>query len=189
MQRAELRRASQQAAALARIDALTGLGNRRAFDETLERELSAARRYATPLSVLVADLDGFKAVNDRHGHPAGDEALRQVADALVETVRRPDACFRWGGDEFAVLLPRTGPERAELVANRVRAAIARDVRVPGGDGMGISVGVAELRPDQAPDELLAAADQALLAAKAAREQPRTAGWRFGRTQARGGSRR
>ena len=188
-QRTELRDETRQAAALARIDPLTGLGNRRAFDETLERELSAARRYDTPLSVLVADLDDFKAVNDRHGHPAGDDALRQVAHSLVETVRRPDACFRWGGDEFAVVLPRTGPERAELVANRLRAAVARDVRVPGDDTMGISVGVADLRTDQAPDDLIAAADRALLAVKASRPAARRATWRFGRAQARGGSAR
>ena len=188
-QRDALRIASRQASALARIDVLTGLGNRRSFDETLERELSAARRHATPLSVLVADLDGFKAVNDRHGHPAGDEALRQVAHVLVDTVRRPDACFRWGGDEFAVVLPRTSPEAAELVANRVRAAVADGVHVPGGHRLGISVGIADLRADQVPAELLAAADEALLTAKAARPEARGPSWRFPRVQARGTARR
>jgi diguanylate cyclase (GGDEF)-like protein len=138
--------------------------------------------------VLVGDIDGLKAVNDRLGHPAGDDLLRQVASRLVEAVRRPDACFRWGGDEFAIVLPRTSPAGAALVAGRVRDAVARDVSVPGVDGASITLGVADLGPDQASAELLAAADRALLAAKLARP-PRRAAWRFGRGIARGAAQR
>jgi diguanylate cyclase (GGDEF)-like protein len=179
-QRAQLRETSREAAALARVDPLTGLGNRRAFDETLERELSAARRHGSGLSVLVGDLDGLKAVNDRLGHPAGDDLLRQVASRLVEAVRRPDACFRWGGDEFAIVLPRTSPAGAALVADRIRATIERRVRVPGVEGASITLGIADLGPDQAAPDLLAAADRALIAAKLARPAARRSAWRFGR---------
>ena len=188
-QRADLRRAGAEARALARVDALTGLGNRRAFDEVLDRELSVARRYESPLSILVGDLDGFKAVNDRHGHPAGDELLRRIATRLEETVRRPDACFRWGGDEFAVILPRTTRDRAELVAARIRYAVSRGVHDPADKPIAMSIGVAELAPDQDPSALLAAADSALLDAKPLRSAERRAPWRFGRAEARGGARR
>jgi diguanylate cyclase (GGDEF)-like protein len=189
-QRAQLREASRKAAALARVDQLTGLGNRRAFDETLARELSTARRHGTGLSVLVGDLDGFKAVNDRLGHPVGDDLLREVARRLVETVRRPDACFRWGGDEFAVVLPHTSPAGAQQVAARVHAAIAQHVRVPGAHGVGITFGIADLAPGQAAADLLVAADRALLAAKLARPTARRPAWRFGRGAVdRGGRRR
>jgi diguanylate cyclase (GGDEF)-like protein len=188
-QRAELRHMGMRAQALARVDALTGLGNRRAFDEALDRELGHARRYGTRLSVLVGDLDGFKAVNDGHGHAAGDELLRQVAVSISDAVRRPDACFRWGGDEFAVVLPATSRDRAELVAGRIHAAVARRVHDPAGAPVVISVGAAELLPDQEPADVLAAADAALLAAKSSRPAPRRPPWRFGRTEARDAGRR
>src|SRR3954454_22308131 len=103
-QRLELRREGDEARQLARVDALTGLGNRRAFDESLDGELARSRRAGTPLSLIVADLNGFKEINDRHGHVLGDECLRQAGSALREAVRRPDLCFRWGGDEFSVVL-------------------------------------------------------------------------------------
>ena len=188
-QRADLRRVSAQAQALARVDALTGLGNRRSFDEILDRELSVARRYDSALSVLVGDLDGFKAVNDRHGHPAGDALLREVAARLEETVRRPDACFRWGGDEFAVILPRTTRDRAEVVAARIRYAVSRGVHDPADKPIAISIGVAQLGPDQDAAAVLAAADTALLDAKPLRAAGRRSPWRFGRAEARGGARR
>ena len=110
-----------------------------------------------------------------------------MAERLTETVRRPDACFRWGGDEFAVILPRTGLDEAELVAARIRAGLAAEVRDPGGRPATISLGVAELGTDQPPQELIATADAALLAAKLRR--PARARRRFGRRAAHDGARR
>ncbi|HWT24862.1 MAG TPA: diguanylate cyclase [Solirubrobacteraceae bacterium] len=188
-QRADLRRAGRQAEALARVDVLTGLGNRRFFDEILEREIDLARRYETPVSVVVGDLDGFKGVNDRHGHAAGDEVLRRVAACLDDAVRRPDACFRWGGDEFAVVLPHTSAVQAELVAARIRGAVAREVHDPGDTPVGLTLGLAELEPGQDADALLAEADRALLAAKPKRATPRRPAWRFVRAAAPGAWRR
>jgi diguanylate cyclase (GGDEF)-like protein len=167
-QRAELRRARDQANALARLDALTGLGNRRAFDEALQRERDRAGRYGTPLSLILADLDDFKTINDQHGHPAGDEILRAVSAALASSTRSPDECFRWGGDEFAVVLPQTPRDEARRVASRIREAIPSAARTPDSVAVGISVGVAELTEDQAAEDLLGAADRDLLAQKSHR---------------------
>ena len=130
---------------------LTGLGNRRAFDECFERELSAARRYGTRAEHPHRRPRRLQGRQRRATatRPA-TTLLRAVADRLAETVRRPDACFRWGGDEFAVILPRTGLDEAELVAARIRAALTREVRDPGGTPAAISLGVAELGTDQEP---------------------------------------
>ena len=108
----------------ARTDALTGLPNRRAFNEAFARALDAAGRRGQSVSLLVLDLDGFKLVNDRFGHAAGDEALVRVARALRGALRSEDEVFRWGGDEFAVLLPASGTQAAELVAERVAACVS-----------------------------------------------------------------
>jgi GGDEF domain-containing protein len=113
----------REARTQARVDALTGLGNRRAFDETLARAIAGARRADRPFAIVIADLAGFKSVNDRFGHIEGDRCLRRVADALRETVRGPDACFRWGGDEFALVLPSTDRANADRVAERVSRAV------------------------------------------------------------------
>ena len=169
-ERAELRRARDHANALARVDALTGLGNRRAFDEALQRERERASRYKTPLSLILADLDNFKTINDRHGHPAGDEILRAVSAALALSTRSPDECFRWGGDEFAVVLPQTPCDEARRVAARITAAIPSVARTPDGTAVGISLGVAELTENQLVEDLLGAADRDLLADKDQRSQ-------------------
>jgi diguanylate cyclase (GGDEF)-like protein len=144
-----------------RHDALTALGNRRAFEERLPVEAARASRSERPLSLCLLDLDGFKGVNDRLGHPAGDEVLRSVAKILDES-RVADDCFRIGGDEFAVVMPETGPEEALLAAER----IAEQVRAAElGDGeIGISFGVAGTVDRDAP-ALLATADAQLLVAK------------------------
>src|SRR5204862_6949646 len=94
-----------RANALARVDPLTGLGNRRAFEESMATEIARSRRHESPLSLLICDLDQFKKINDAYGHLAGDNCLRQVADALRNELRGADVCFRWGGDEFVVVLP------------------------------------------------------------------------------------
>jgi hypothetical protein len=105
--RQQLQRERQRAHELAREDALTGLGNRRALEEALAHESARAARTGETIGVLLVDVDRFKSINDRHGHAAGDACLRAVASALLGAVRAADSCFRWGGDEFIVLLPAT----------------------------------------------------------------------------------
>jgi diguanylate cyclase (GGDEF)-like protein len=149
----------------ARLDPLTGLGNRRAFDETLARAIAGARRADRPFAIVIADLAGFKSVNDRFGHIEGDRCLRQVADALRETVRGPDACFRWGGDEFALVLPGTDRASADRVAARVSAAVESGVALPSGEPLRVRCGSAQFEEGMEAEDLLNAADAALIAAK------------------------
>jgi diguanylate cyclase (GGDEF)-like protein len=142
---------------------VTGLANRRLFDETLTLELARADRQGSPLSLIVLDIDHFKSVNDTLGHRVGDEVLRQVGGALVALTKAHDLAARYGGDEFVVLLP--GCPRSEVlgVAERVREAITQGVtREP----ITVSAGVATV-PDDATDGdgLVALADGALYAAK------------------------
>jgi diguanylate cyclase (GGDEF)-like protein len=143
-----------------RHDALTGLLNRRAYEERLPVEIARASRYAWPLSLCLLDLDGFKKINDTLGHPAGDRALQQVA-ALLDESRLADDSFRIGGDEFALLMPKTCREDAEVAATR----LSREISAIGmSDGsLGASFGVAEGAED--PIALHAMADERLLAAK------------------------
>lgn len=152
----------------ARLDPLTGLENRRAFDEALAVAIDRAQVSGKPLSVVVADLDGFKAVNDSHGHLAGDRVLREVGSALRMAIRGPDAAFRWGGDEFAVLLPGTPLADAEQVAERIRSAVGGHVCGPDGAPITVAFGAAELSDRAGAIELIAAADEALLQAKGRR---------------------
>jgi diguanylate cyclase (GGDEF)-like protein len=143
-----------------RHDALTGLLNRRAYEERLAVEIARACRYAWPLSLCLLDLDGFKKINDTFGHPAGDKALQQVA-ALLDESRLADDSFRIGGDEFAILMPKTCREDAERAAARLSSAITQ---IGMSDGsLGASFGVAEGVDD--PTVLHAMADERLLAAK------------------------
>jgi diguanylate cyclase (GGDEF)-like protein len=167
-QKAGLRQAERAAEAVARSDTLTGLGNRRAFDEVLDQEVARSRRTGVPLSLIVADLDCFKDVNDRFGHLVGDELLRAVAGALEEAIRRSDRCFRWGGDEFAIVLPDTSLPAARHVEGRMRAAVAAGVESPDGSALTISTASAELSEEMGPAELLETADAAMLAVKPGR---------------------
>jgi diguanylate cyclase (GGDEF)-like protein len=151
------------------VDGLTGLGNRRVFQETLTRELALARRTGAPLGLIVLDLDDFKAVNDTHGHPAGDAVLAAVGRALRTAMRTTDTVVRWGGEEFAVILPHTDVGGAAAAATSAHAAIRR-VRVPLPDGSALrvtaSLGVASApRCSRDPEGLYAAADEALYEAK------------------------
>ncbi|KAA0256389.1 diguanylate cyclase [Acidobacteria bacterium ACD] len=153
---------------LALSDPLTGLANRRAFDEAIAREVARTARLCRPLSLLVLDLDRFKQVNDTYGHPTGDDVLNGLAALLARVCRRGDLPARLGGDEFAILLPHTGPEQALLVAERIRrtvegAPLGRTSPVP----MTVSIGSATLHsPEQGgPESLVARADAALYRSK------------------------
>lgn len=160
---------------LSATDPLTGLANRRTFDETLEIEWTRAVRARAPLSLLMADIDAFKEVNDRRGHQAGDACLKLVAAELAACARRPgDVVARYGGEEFAVILPATDTQGAEELADAMRRRI-ENLHIPCENGGGdqritLSVGVATsyARLDGAsPAELLEAADRALYEAKRA----------------------
>jgi diguanylate cyclase (GGDEF)-like protein len=167
--RLALSRRRDEARLQARLDPLTGLGNRRAFDEAVQRALPGARRSDRPFSVVIADLEDFKAINDRFGHIEGDRCLREIADAFRSAVRAPDACFRWGGDEFAIVLPTTNYEAAKIVGSRVRETVRRDIALADGEPVRLRFGAAELDHDMDADGLLAAADLALMSARLARE--------------------
>jgi diguanylate cyclase (GGDEF)-like protein len=146
----------------ARFDSLTGLLGHRAFHESLEIQLE---RHGSPFALAAVDIDDFKLVNDLHGHPVGDEALRRVAEALRYSVREQDAVFRVGGEEFAVLMPGLSAADAAPVAERVRAAVAASAFVL---PLRVSVGLASWPADAADrDALLETADAALYAAKRA----------------------
>ena len=143
-----------------RTDALTGLFNRRAYEERRVVEAARSARHSRPLALCLFDLDGFKGVNDRYGHPAGDEVLQGVA-GVIDSSRLTDDAFRIGGDEFAVLMPETALDGAHVAAKRLAAAIAA-ARL--GDGsVTVSYGVAAMVGDAL--SLHDAADRALLAAK------------------------
>jgi diguanylate cyclase (GGDEF)-like protein len=153
-----------EARALADLDALTSLHNRRYFHETLAREAARAQRYGRRLSLIVFDLDDFKAINDRVGHLAGDAVLAEAAERLLSVVRSADIACRVGGDEFAVVLPESNVEEAELLAGRIARAInARPITAAG--TVELSAGVAELRPSDRPTDLFERADEALYRAK------------------------
>jgi len=158
-------------------DPLTGLANRRALDERLGYEIARHTRHGESFAVLALDLDGFKSVNDRFGHDAGDEILRDAATGLVDAVRAQDTVVRLGGDEFCVLAPQTGEGSAEHLADRVREALAGVTA--GLSGLSASIGTAIFPADgTTPDALLAAADLSALEAKrrsrASRAQRRAA---------------
>lgn len=144
-------------------DPLTGLYNRRLFSESLEKELNRARRYGTPFSLVILDLHKFKEVNDRHGHPRGDEVLRVAAATLPRALRTSDSAFRIGGDEFAVLLPQTDGSQALALARRVssvfeEALIPLQLTV----GVGFDYGVANFPQDaEQPEHLIRIADERL----------------------------
>jgi diguanylate cyclase (GGDEF)-like protein len=152
----------------AATDGLTGLPNARSVRETLTRMVAQAERGGAPLSAIAIDLDHFKALNDRYGHQAGDEALAAVGAALASSLRTSDFAGRWGGEEFLVLLPDTDIDGGAEVAAKLHALL-RSLPLPAvPSGMTASVGVAALPRDAATaDELVRAADRALYAAKAA----------------------
>ena len=153
---------------LATHDTLTELYNRRHFVEMADKEIARAVRHRRPLALCIIDVDLFKPVNDRHGHIAGDEVLRQIADRLRQHVRSEDMAARIGGEEFAVLLQECGAEAASGFAERLREAVATTAFAPGGEPrrITVSIGIAALGFGRdSRSTLMAAADAALYRAK------------------------
>ncbi len=150
----------------ARKDPLTGMKNRAALDEAMQRELGLAKRYHTPLSIIILDIDHFKVINDSYGHSIGDCLLKQLAESTVDCIRRSDMLFRYGGEEFVILLNNTDIHGANRLAERVRRKIERLENLCGrGIGMTVSAGVATTRDSDNENSLFERADQALYRAK------------------------
>ena len=156
---------------LALTDALTGLANRRAFDQILETEAARAVRYGHSLALIIIDVDSFKEYNDTLGHLAADKRLKAIAHILSTNARHPDVAARYGGDEFAIILPHTDKSGAMTLAERLRAACQANSPGTPSDGIPISgytlsLGVAAIPQDgMTPNALMSAADLAELAAK------------------------
>jgi diguanylate cyclase (GGDEF)-like protein len=168
---AQLEEANRKLSALSMIDGLTGVANRRYFDEVLASECGRAQRTTRPLALVLLDVDHFKKYNDFHGHQGGDECLRQVADALRNSTRRKaDLVARYGGEEFTVILPETGPELARDIAESIRRSIEA-LAIPHQHApqglLTISVGVATTTAGDrgSPAQLIRIADDALYRAK------------------------
>jgi len=171
---AELAFKNQQLESLSVTDRLTGLFNRRKLDEVLAQECVRAQRTALPLTVIIADIDEFKRVNDLYGHLVGDQLLVEIAGMLQRGVRKVDTVGRWGGEEFMIVCPDTDNEGASVLAENIRLAInSREFPVVGSKTC--CLGVAEYRPGEAPEAVVERADAALYRAK-----------NGGRNQVRGG---
>ncbi len=166
----EQRRSRDAAIRLSTIDTLTGLFNRAFFFAAVEREIARSARSGRGFCLLMMDLDGLKAVNDRYGHFVGDRVLRGVGDVIRTGVRRIDTPARYGGDEFVVLLPETDPTGAFVLAEKIRLGVAeRTYDVSGREiRTSLSIGVVDYPDDgQTPDDLMISADQAMYASKRA----------------------
>jgi diguanylate cyclase (GGDEF)-like protein len=170
---AELDRHRAELAHLARHDALTGLGNRRSLQEDLEILHARSQRYGRGFAVAMCDIDRFKAYNDTHGHQAGDQALRVVATTIAQELRGGDSVYRYGGEEFLLVLPEQTPDTALVAVERVRSAVQRlaipqPAAGPGGR-LTLSAGIAAFGPGEttSAEELLRHADAALYRAKSA----------------------
>jgi diguanylate cyclase (GGDEF)-like protein len=146
----------------ARVDTLTTLHNRRAFDEILRSEIRRARRRGLPLSVAMVDIENFKEVNDRWGYAEGDRCLREVAIAVRGSLRQPDFCFRWGGDEFALILAGTRASDTDSIAERLEAEVAETCRRPDESPVRIRFAVAQLDEEMTAEELTESAGLALM---------------------------
>lgn len=154
-------------ASLTDVDELTGLLNQTTLERDIKREQAQARRTGSPLSVALIDADHFKSVNDTYGHGFGDHVLEVLADHFEQQVRPRDRVYRYGGEEFMILLPETAPERAVKVMDRLRRVLASNPITEGETTITqtVSVGVAELGCDEDPDDAIERADVALYHAK------------------------
>jgi diguanylate cyclase (GGDEF)-like protein len=148
-------------------DPLTDTGNRIAMDQTLTREIELSRRHLQPLSLLMLDIDHFKQINDTHGHSAGDDVLKAVAASIKNQLRNVDMVFRFGGEEFLILLSNTSREAAALVGERLRNAAQTEEYVADGRSieLTVSLGCSTLLPGESAESLLRRADNALYVAK------------------------
>jgi diguanylate cyclase (GGDEF)-like protein len=172
-QRVHLQSQEEKAQSLARADALTGLGNRRALDEAYHSELVRTQRTGAPLSVVLIDIDGFKQINDEFGHLEGDTCLRRVAETVREELRGTDRGFRWGGDEFAMLLAETEEPGAIVAGERLAAAVRERCADPRDRPIHISWGVAQASDSTTLDALISTADRALMGFKQKRGSARS----------------
>lgn len=153
----------QEALNASRTDALTGAGNRMALMESLEREISLARRYNQDLALLVMDVDKFKSINDEHGHAAGDRVLKELVRLISQINRNTDQCFRYGGEEFVVLLSNTSRSGASVIGERLCSAIA-NMRICADNGplqLTVSIGSASFCETDTAESLLNRADKAM----------------------------
>ena len=165
-------RLAEQMQQMSREDGLTGLANRRHFDEVLAREWLRGQRDGSALSLMFIDVDHFKRFNDQHGHQIGDDCLRKIADTLKEFARRPgDMAARYGGEEFVMIYPQTGPEALREIAEQIREAVSELGIIHQHEGrdkpVTISVGLATMLPEASsqPEQLVERADHALYQAK------------------------
>jgi len=174
---ATVRRAERKLVEMASRDPLTGLANRRHLLALAEHEIARTRRSGEPLSLIIADIDHFKRINDQRGHETGDQVLRHVAATLTNLCRAQDVVARWGGEEFLLLLPGTNAEAATMLAERIRASVATSP-LPGDDAavtITLSLGVALLKPDEEVAGAIARADRALYRSKEGGRDRVTAG--------------
>ena len=154
----------REARQLADLDSLTGLHNRRYFYETLAREVDRAQRYQRRLSLVIVDVDGFKEINDRIGHLAGDAVLAEIADRIRQVVRSADIPCRVGGDEFAVIVPEVEGGQARQLVGRIQRAVSAQPIARAGR-VRVSAGVADIQPNDSPTSLFERGDESLYAAK------------------------
>lgn len=161
----ELKAANEIISRLAVTDELTGLYNRRFFNEQLMSAISAAKRHGYPLSLVMIDIDYFKRVNDRYGHGEGDKVLQRLADLLREMIRVEDCAARWGGEEFIIIIPQTAAFAAEAQAERIRKAFQEQSKFFEPVDLTASFGVTEMLEDDDMNSLIKRVDDALYAAK------------------------
>ena len=161
----ELEAAQGELNRLCRIDALTGLANRMCFQEQITANIDFATRYKQPFSVVMADIDHFKNVNDTYGHEMGDDVLRAVGQLLRDTCRKGDMPARYGGEEFIIILPMARLDAAVMAAERIREGMSLLSLLPDGKRVTLSLGVAEFKRDEEMKELVKRADDALYRAK------------------------
>jgi diguanylate cyclase (GGDEF)-like protein len=154
----------REARQLADLDSLTGLHNRRYFHETLAREVDRAQRYQRRLSLVIVDVDGFKEINDRIGHLAGDAVLAEIADRIRQVVRSADIPCRVGGDEFAVIVPEVEVGQARQLVGRIQRAVSAQPIARAGR-VRVSAGVSDLQPNDSPTSLFERGDESLYSAK------------------------